>query len=184
MDTRFLNAAREALKDEPPYTPKLIGLESRKETALVMRGGDLASFRKADLLTTASFEAWENGNGIWVVVVAFQVANDPQDPLEGEAYLSPRLIQDRELMVRLSKQETFPLVFFSADFCDVVSKRVPWPEQHRKVQTVRKCIEEAGISNVPSGKDKLFDKSKSEFQSRYTTRDILEGKPGKDIFLC
>jgi len=138
-----------------------------------MLGGDLALLRKAGP-PVVNFQVWcERPQGPRVVAVAFRVSDDPQDPLEGEIYLNPSDRHDLELIDRLSGQEDLSLFFFSADFCNVVSKRVPLPEDlRRKVWGVR--------NTVPDDKAK-FDEARSSFQFRYTVKDILDGKPGTEF---
>lgn len=179
MDTRFLNAAHEALEGKPPYTPKLIGF-GKEGTALVMQGGNLELLRKAST-SVVNFETWHERGEPWVIAVAFQVVDAPQDPLEGEVYLNPYDRNDRELIKKLSKQEEFSLFFFSADFCNVVSKRVSLPEGlRRKLWEFRE-----GERTVPDSKpdfDERLRNARSKFQYHYSVRDILDGKPGKESF--
>ena len=110
MDTRSITAAITAackvLKDQPPYTPKLIKLR-REEVALVMLGGDLALLRKAGP-PVVNFQVWcERPQGPRVVAVAFRVSDDPQDPLEGEIYLNP---YDRQTFKEITSQQALEIL--------------------------------------------------------------------------
>jgi len=51
----------------PVYTPVLLGLKDRKETALVMRVEDPGPFRKPELPIQAGFALYRSGAGTWLV---------------------------------------------------------------------------------------------------------------------
>jgi len=65
-----------------------------------------------------------------------------------------------------------------------VNKQVPWPEDQRNkargvLEDIRRSINKGTVtSDKPD-----FDGARSDFQSHYTVKDILDGKPGKNVRL-
>jgi hypothetical protein len=159
----------------PVYTPVLLSLVDREMAALTIRVDDLSSFRKPKVLITVKFVAHRSKQGTWVVCVAFRVADNPQDPLEGDAYLNPRQAGDYECLLEMSRQGIFPLVFMSRDLRDAVGKWLPWRDAQREevfraIMTMRKDLTGEKLGGVF---DPDFEQAKREFQSRHTVTDLL-----------
>lgn len=166
---------RRALVKMPVYTPVLLGLAERNETALLVRVDDLWSFRKAGMPISVKFIAWRSERGTWVCCVAFRVAEKSEGPLEGDAYLNPRQAQDYELILRLTAQEIFPIFFLSADLGDAVGKRISWPDQQRAevAQAPGWIDQDVTGAKLEGAFDPDFDRSKVAFQKTHALRDLL-----------
>lgn len=166
---------RSLLLRMPLYTPVLLGLEGRNETGLVMRVDDLTTFRKPELPITIKLVAWRSGQGTWLICIVFRVVDNPQDPLEGDAYLNPRQTSDYEMLLRLSLQKTLPLIFLSPDLHDAVGKQISWRDAQREqvfraVMVIQKDLRGGKLSG---SFDPDFEEAKKEFQARFTVRELL-----------
>ncbi|HEV8717395.1 MAG TPA: hypothetical protein VGX03_31815 [Candidatus Binatia bacterium] len=159
------------------FTPVLTGLEGREETVLTLRVGDLSSFRTPRLPMIVRLRAWYDRLGTWVVVIAFHVSVDPQEPLAGIASLNPRQTADYGLLMQLTKQGLFPLIFLSADLSDAVGHQVPWSSaRRREVAQLVMTIDQALTSPRLDGRvDLAFERARREFQSLYPLEKLLYG---------
>lgn len=166
---------RSVLLQMPLYTPVLLGLADRNETALTMRVDDLTSFRKPELPITVRFTAFRSGLGTWVVCVSFRVVDNPQDPLEGDAYLNPRQAQDYEMLLRLSLQKTFPIVFLAPDLRDAVGKQISWrdPQREEVFRAIMEMQKDVTGEKLGGSFDPDFEQAKIAFQNTYAVRDLL-----------
>lgn len=161
------------------YTPVLLGLADRNETALTMRVDDLTSFRKPELPITIKFTAYRSRLGTWVVCVAFRVVDNPQDPLEGDAYLNPRQAQDYEMLLSLSRQKIFPIILLASDLCDAVGKRISWPDAQREevFRAIMEMQKDLKGGKLSGSFDPDFEQAKIAFQNTYTVNDLLAASP-------
>lgn len=155
----------------------LTGLEGREETVLALRVEDLSSFRTPRLPMIVRLRAWYDWQGTWVVVIAFHVGVDPQEPLAGVAYLNLRQTADYDLLLRLTKQRLFPLIFLSADLSDAVGHQTPWSSaRRREVAQLVMTIDQALSSPRLDGRvDLAFEQARREFQDLYTFEKLLYG---------
>src|SRR5713101_6978383 len=97
-------AYRTVLLQKPIHAPVLIGLEKPAETALAMRVHDLFSFRRQGIPISVRPIGYQGKEGTWVVAVAFRITSNAAAPLEGIAYLNPRLADDYSLLQHLTRQ--------------------------------------------------------------------------------
>ncbi len=166
---------RRALLSLPLYTPVLLGLADREVTSLTIRVDDLQSFRQAEIPITIKFVAHRSTQGTWVMCVAFRVADNPHEPLEGDAYLNPRQREDYENLLALARQKIFSLIFLAADLSDAVGKQISWGEAQREevfraIMTMRKDL--AG-EKLSGGFDSDFEQAKIAFQNMHSVGDLL-----------
>jgi len=155
----------------------LTGLEGREETVLALRVEDLSCLRTRRLPITVRLRAWYDRLGIWVVVIAFHVGIDPREPLAGVASLNPRQTADYGLLLRLTNQRLFPLIFVSADLSDAIGHQVPWSSaRRREVAQLVMTIDQALTSPRLDGRvDVAFERARREFQGLYSLEKLLYG---------
>jgi hypothetical protein len=146
-------------------------------TALVLRVERLKPFRHERLPITVQLAAECSPEHTWVVAIAFRVADNPRKPLEGDAYLNPRQEGDHALLLRLTRQHRFPLIFLSPDLRQAVGKTVSWSEQQRQeVQQLLALIPAVGlVSSIEGSWDPDFEQAKRAFQARYSVQQLLSG---------
>ncbi|MBI2997902.1 MAG: hypothetical protein HYY46_05535 [Deltaproteobacteria bacterium] len=162
----------------PSYTPLLLGLERRNETALTMRVEDLASFRKPELPIQVGFVLYRSEAGMWLVCVPFRIIDKPEDPLEGDAYINPRQASDYALLENLARQNIFPVVLLSPDLKDAVVKGIPWRLQGEATNALG-AVDASVAGKLGGNWDPDFERAKREFQGRFTVRELLNAAPEK-----
>jgi hypothetical protein len=94
MTPLLLAPHRKLLLQAPLLTPVLLGFEGQDLTALALRVDHLQPFRQNGGPITVKLAAWKATRGMWVVAVAFRVANDSRRPLEGATHLNPQQATD------------------------------------------------------------------------------------------
>src|SRR5215510_2698964 len=167
----------DGLSREPFFTPMLTDLEDREETVLALRVEDLSCFHTRRLPMIVRLRAWYDRQGTWVVVIAFHVGIDPQEPLAGVAYLNPRQTADQGLLLRLTKQRLFPLIFLNSDCSDAICHQVSWSSAHRREVTplVMTFNQALTIPRLDGCVDLAFERARREFQELYTLQKLLYG---------
>ena len=177
MKIAIADPQRSILLGMPTYTPFLLGLEGRNDTAVIIRVDDLASFLETELPITIKFVAYRGRLGAWVVCVAFRVVDDAHDPLEGDTYLNPRQAFDYELLLKLSRQKIFPIIFLAPDLRDAVGKRISWRDTQREevFRAVMAMQKDLRGEKLTGNYDPDFGTAKEEFQKSFSLRDLLSG---------
>lgn len=163
----------------PVWTPTLIGItrQGQDQTALALRVEALKPFRQKDLPITIQIAAYKAASGIWVFALAFRVADNPNDPLEGDVYMNPRQEHDAGLLENITKQNQFPVLFFSHDLNEQVGKAISWhPQQQIEVRNMLGTAWVEPKKRLQGNFDDEFEKAKREFQKQFTVKHILNGK--------
>jgi F0F1-type ATP synthase assembly protein I len=127
----------------PPFTPCLIALPAQRMTALVLRVGSLEGLEQKGLRLQVSFAGYEH-EGNHLACVVFRVFNDPESPLEGDAYLNLHQAEDRKALEYLATQDRLPFVFLSLDLRSEVEKSISWQETNRKA--ARQVLDNSAVN--------------------------------------
>jgi hypothetical protein len=158
------------------YKPRTFGLEGRQETGLLMRVEDLTPFHNLQLPIAIKLVAYQNDHDTWVISVVLRVTNLPQGTLVAAAYLNPRQDLDYKLILQLSQQPIFPVIFFSEDLCECVAVPLSW--SHVQREEVSHIIDSINKNLTPhrlsGGFDPDFETALVEFQEAYSLKDLLE----------
>lgn len=165
------NNPKEILQTLPVYTPTLLGLIDPEITAVVIRVESLEPFESEDLRLNASFAGYEL-DGTYLACVAFRVFDNPDDPLQGDAYLNPRQQIDRKALENLTVQVQLPFVFLSENLRREVVRPAAWREQNR-AGAGQVLTASAGIALIEGSLDPEYQKAKTRFQARYAVKDLL-----------
>jgi len=103
------------LRDEPLYSARFIDREGTDEIAVVMRVEALDWFFEVHPPLTLDLTTWRSPQGIWVVLISYQLHSTFGGTQGGTFYLNPRQAADAEILRKLLRQETLLVVFLSED---------------------------------------------------------------------
>lgn len=176
MVKHLSSASRTALLQTPLLTPIAVGLEKPEATGLALRTANLFSFRRQDLPLLVKPLSYQGKEGVWVVAIAFRLAGSHNPALEGATYLNPRNADDLRLLQHLTKQERFPILFFSPTLRIVIRQTTEWTVHQRQElrvmlsQTVHARIDEAISRREP---DPDFEQVRREFEQIYSIEKLL-----------
>lgn len=169
-------ASRTTLLQTPLLTPITVSLEKPEETGLALRTANLFSFRRQDLPLLVRPISYQGKEGIWVTAIAFRIAGSRNDSLEGAAYLNPRNAYDLRLLQHLTKQDRFPVLFFSPSLRVVISQAAKWTVHQR--QELRVMLAQAAHARIGDAisrreTDPDFERARQEFQKVYSIEKLL-----------
>jgi hypothetical protein len=103
------------LREEPLYSARFIDREGTEELALVFRVEVLDFFFDMHPPLTLDVNAWQSSQGVWIVLVTYQIPTPGGPPQTGVFYLNPRHAADREILRKLSQRDTLSVIFLSED---------------------------------------------------------------------
>jgi hypothetical protein len=151
-------------------------LEKSEETGLALRTANLFSFRRQGLPRLVRPLSYQGKEGIWLAALAFRIAGSRTDSLEGAAYLNPRNAYDLRLLQHLTKQDRFPVLFFSPTLRVVISQSAEWTVHQR--QELRVMLVQAThvrVSGAISRRetDPDFERARQEFEKIYSIEKLL-----------
>ncbi len=157
------------------YKLLIFGLEGRQETGLMVRVENLALFHNPGLPIAIKLVAYQGEQGTWVICVVLRVMELPQGTLVAAAYLNPRQALDYELLSRLSKQPTFPIIFLNEDVQEGVDVSLSWSTVQREeaCQIIDNINKNLTSHRLSGGFDPDFEAALSEFQRDYPLKDLL-----------
>jgi hypothetical protein len=169
------NQRSDLLKREP-YKPRIFGLEGEQKTGLLMRVEDLTSFHNPELPIAIKLVAYQSDQDTWVICVLLRIMDLPQGTLVAAAYLNPRQELDYKLILQLSQQQIFPVVFLSEDVREYVAVPLSWSPLQREeashiIDSINKNLTTHRLSG---GFDPDFDTALVEFQEAYSLKNLLE----------
>jgi hypothetical protein len=103
------------LREEPLYSVRFIDREGTDEIAAVVRVEVLDWFLEVRPPLVLDLAAKRNSQGTWVVVMTYQLRPNFGGWQGGVFYLNPRQLADGEILRKLLRQESLPVVFLSDD---------------------------------------------------------------------
>ena len=103
------------LREEPLYSARFIDREGTEELALVVRVEVLDFFFDLHPPLTLTLDTWKSSQGVWVVLVTYQLPSPVGPPQAGVFYLNPRHAADREILRKLSQREALSAIFLNED---------------------------------------------------------------------
>jgi len=103
------------LREEPLYSARFIDREGTEELALVVRVEVLDLFFDMYPPLALDVNTWQSSQGIWVVLVGYQLSAPAGPPPGGVFYLNPQHAADSEILRKLSQRETLSVIFLSED---------------------------------------------------------------------
>jgi len=103
------------LREEPLYSARFIDREGTEELALVIRVEILDFFFDMHPPLMLDVNPWQSSQGVWVVVVTYQLPSPGGPPQMGVFYLNPQVPADREILRKLSQRDTLSVIFLSED---------------------------------------------------------------------
>lgn len=168
-------AYRAQLLQTPIDTPLLADLDNREETALAMRVQNLFFFRRKGSSIMIRLVGSQGKEGIWVVATAFRIVGTSTAYREGLIYVNPKQKNDYRLLQHLTRQERFPLFFFSPHLKVAIGQEARWSVQHR--QEARILLAQIDHSlcgeKLHGERDPEFEYTKKEFQQLYSAATLL-----------
>lgn len=103
------------LREEPLYSARFIDREGTEELALVIRVEVLDFFFGMHPPLTLDVNTWRSSQGVWIVLVAYQLPSPAGPPQRGVFYLNPQHTADHEILRKLLQRETLAAIFLSED---------------------------------------------------------------------
>ena len=158
------------------YKPRPFGLEGQEETGLLMRVKDLAHFSNPEIPVAIKLVAYQNAQNTWVICVILRVMELPPGTLLAAAYLNPRQTVDYDLLLRLSKQQIFPVILLSEDVREYVTIPLAWSAvQREEVLRILKSIDSNLTTHKLSGSfDPDFESAVLELQENHSLEELIE----------
>ncbi|MGE0680104.1 MAG: hypothetical protein AB7P69_04205 [Candidatus Binatia bacterium] len=153
-----------------------MSLEKPEETGLALRTANLFSFRRQNLPLLVKPLSYQGKEGVWVAAIAFRIVGSRNDSFEGAIYLNPWSAYDLPLLQHLTKQDCFPVLFFSPTLRVAVSQAVEWTVHQRQelrvmlAQAAYACLDDA-ISKRETDPD--FERARQEFEKVYSIEKLL-----------
>ena len=103
------------LREEPLYSARFIDREGTDELALVIRVEVLDFFFDIRPPLTLALDTWQSSQGVWIVLVTYQLPSPIGPPQVGVFYLNPQHIADSEILRKLLRHDTLSVIFLSED---------------------------------------------------------------------
>lgn len=103
------------LREEPFYSARFIDRAGTNELVLVVRVEALEWFVEMQPPLLLDLASWRSPQGVWVVVVSYQLRSNFGVDKGGSFYLNPRQAAELELLQKLIRQEALPVIFLSED---------------------------------------------------------------------
>jgi hypothetical protein len=161
METTGISIDKESwalLREEPLYSARFIDRSGTDELALVVRVEALDWFFEMQPPVLLDLASWRSPQGVWVVVVSYQLHANFGGPKGGSFYVNPRQVTEAELLRKLTRQESLPVIFLSEDCASHYTSKVMLDPQ--ALMTWRLQIEEIqqGLKDTAAleGDDKEF----------------------------
>jgi hypothetical protein len=153
----------------------VVSLEKPEETGLALRIANLFSFRRPGLPLLVRPLSYQGKEGIWLAALAFRIAGSRTASLAGAAYLNPRNAYDLRLLHHLTKQDRFPVLFFSPTLRVIISQAAEWTVHQR--QELRVMLTQAAHAPVGGATSKEadpdFERARQEFEKIYSIEKLL-----------
>lgn len=180
MAKRLSPASRTTLLHTPQLTPIMVSLAKPEETGFALRTANLFSFRRQDLSLLVRPISYQGKEGIWVAAIAFRIAGSRTTSLEGAAYLNPRSAADLRLLQHLTKQDCFPILFFSPTLRIAIRQAAEWTVHYR--QELRVMLAQAMYARIDDtisrkAMDPDFEQARQEFEQMYPIEKLLALQP-------
>lgn len=106
------------IREEPLYSARFIARTGTNELVLVVRVEALEWFLDRQPPILLDLLSWRSPQGVWVVVISYQLCPNFGVAKGGSFYLNPLQESEAELLHKLTRQEFLPVIFFSED-CEV-----------------------------------------------------------------
>jgi hypothetical protein len=103
------------LREEPLYSARFIDREETDELAVVLRVEMLDWFFEIYPPLTFNLTTWRSSQGTRIAVLSYQLHPTYGGTKGGVFYLNPRQTADAAILRKLSRQESFPVIFLSED---------------------------------------------------------------------
>lgn len=118
METTGISIDKESwalLREEPLYSARFIDRSGTDELVLVVRVEALDLFFEMQPPLFLDLASWRSPQGVWVVVVSYQLRPNLSGAKGGSFYVNPRQEAEAELLRKLMRQESLPVIFLSED---------------------------------------------------------------------
>lgn len=118
METTGISIEKESwavLREEPLYSARFIARSGTDELVLVVRVEALDWFFEMQPPLLLDVTPWRSSQGVWVVVVSYQLRSSFGGAKGGSFYMNPRQEAEAELLRKLTQQEALPVIFLSED---------------------------------------------------------------------
>lgn len=147
------------LREEPLYCPRFIDRAGTDELALVVRVELIDFFLDAQLPLTIDLSTWQNSQGIWVVIVTYQLYPTFGPGTGGMFYLNPRHETDSEILRKFLRQEALSIVFLNEDCAEHYTTRLFFDPQ-----AMARWWQQVGEMKVALGEVTFRDVEDEEFE--------------------
>lgn len=147
------------LREEPLYCPRFIDRTGTDELALVVRVELIDFFLDAQLPLTIDLSTWRNSQGIWVVMVTYQLHPTFGPGTGGMFYLNPRHETDSEILRKFLRQEALSIVFLNEDCAEHYTTRLFFDPQ-----AMARWWQQVGEMKTALGEGKLREEYDEEFE--------------------
>lgn len=147
------------LLEEPVYSPRFIDRTGTDELALVVRVELFDFFLDAQLPLTIDLSTWQSSQGIWMVMVTYQLHPTFGPSTGGTFYLNPRQGADAEILRKLLRQEALSVVFLSEDCTEHYTTRLFFDPQ-----ALARWWQQVGEMKAAVGEARLRDDHDVEFE--------------------
>jgi hypothetical protein len=118
METTGISIDKESwalLREEPLYSARFIDRSGTDELVLVVRVEALDWFFEMQPPLFLDLAPWRSPQGVWVVIVSYQLRPNFGGAKGGSFYVNPRQETEAELLRKLTRQESLPVIFLSED---------------------------------------------------------------------
>lgn len=118
METTGISIEKESwavLREEPLYSARFIARSGTDELVLVVRVEALDWFFEMQPPLLLDVTPWRSSQGVWVVIVSYQLRSSFGGAKGGSFYMNPRQEAEAELLRKLTQQESLPVIFLSED---------------------------------------------------------------------
>ncbi len=138
------------LREEPLYSARFIDREGTDELVLVVRVEMLDWFLGVQPPLTLDLASWRSPHDVWVTLLSYQLRPNFGGSKGGSFYLNPRVNSEAELLRKLVRQESLPVIFLSEDCESHYTSRVLIDPQ--MLQTWRQQLDEIqfGLQGRPT----------------------------------
>jgi hypothetical protein len=154
------------LREEPLYSARFIDREGTEELALVIRVEVLDFFFDLYPPLTLALNPWQSSQGVWVVLVTYQLPSPVGPPQASVFYLNPRQTADSEILRKISQRDTLSVIFLSEDCQEHYTVSIPHdPQTFAQWQSqLRGIAQEAQGPLLKDGPDAAFEAAVQELE--------------------